>query len=445
MPHAPGASPTVAVLLRCSRTVPPPLHRAWLAVVATALAFPGRAAAQGAVGGRAVDAYSGVAVGSGRVVALGGAYVGIAEGLGGAPVNPASVAHRRRDLGRGWDLDGTLSFFVLDARQDLDNDGARDAGVSGHSHLELGGGFQRGRLGFGLLARSWLATGPRTAAGSAGIQTGDVSLGTGYSSWHDALVLGGSLTITSGAVIQYRPDGKEERRLPYNAATVRLGGLWRPRGQPFRLGGFWDPGARARAGGDAGGFPGATPRSFEFPWTAAVGVSAWAGPNARRYNEPSQRELSQDPELGPGPAWGPGTRPPVLLAAQLDVVGPAHDAVTVTSALGQGSQVQRSGRTASVVPRAGAEWEAVRRWLRIRGGYYLEPSRTGAGPRSHGTFGADVRIPMWPWDLRLGLAGDLAERYRNVGLSLGFWSELGPVPPAEGGAAGSSPEPSSQP
>jgi hypothetical protein len=29
----------------------------------------------------------------------------------------------------------------------------------------------------------------------------------------------------------------------------------------------------------------------------------------------------------------------------------------------------------------------------------------------------------------VGLAGDLAERYQNVGLSLGFFSDLGPVPP----------------
>lgn len=404
-----------------------------IAAAAAALAAPRPAAAQALDAGRPVDAYSGVAVGSGRVVGLGGAYVGVAEGLGGVPVNPAGVAHRRRDLRRGWDVDATLSGFVLDARQDLDNDGSRDAGLSGHTHLELGAGFQRGRFGFGLLARSWLASGPRTAAGSAGIETGDLSLAGGYSGWCDALVLGGSVTIASGAVVQFRPDGKEERRLKYTAGALRLGGLWRPRGQPFRLGAFWDPGARARAEAGASGFPGPRPSSFDFPWTAAAGLSMWAGPNARRYNEPALRELEQHPDLGPGPAWEAGRWAPVLLSLQLDVVGPARDAVTVASALGGGSQVVRSGRRPSVVPRAGAEWAPAPRWFRVRGGYYLEPSRTGAGPRSHGTFGAEVRVPFWPWDLRLGMGGDLAERYRNVGLSLGWWGELGPIPPVTAG------------
>ncbi len=401
---------------------------AWIPLTAAVLAVASRAAAQES--GRTIDAYSALAVGSGRAVGLGGAYVGVAEGLAGASVNPSSVAHRRRDLRRGWDWDGTLSGFVLDARQDLDNDGSRDAGLSGRTHVELGAGFQVGRLGLGLVARSWLANGPWSSAGAAGIETSDVSLCTGWSGWHDALVLGGSLTAASGAVIQYGPDGKEERRVRYRADVVRLGGLWRPRGRAFRVGGFWDPGVRARAEADAGSFPAGTPGSFDFPWTAAVGISAWTGPNARRYNEPAARELLVHPELGPGPDWEQARWAPVLLSAQVDLVGPAHDAITVASGLGDGSQDVPSGRRVSVVPRAGAEWEAMRRWLRIRGGYYLEPSRTGAGPRSHGTFGAEVRIPFWPWDLQLGLTGDLADRYRNVGLSLWLWNELGPVAPA---------------
>jgi hypothetical protein len=401
-----------------------------LRLAALVLALPGLAAAQAFDGSQSIDAASAVATGSGRVVGLGGAYAGVAEGMGGANVNPASVAHRRRDLRRGWDVDGTLSGFVLDARQDLDNDGRTRAGLAGRRHLELGGGLQLGRWGFGVLLRSWLASGARTAEGSAGIETSGVAFPVGCSALHDALVLGASVTAANGAVIQYRPDGGEARRLEYGSTTLRMGALARPRGWPVRLGGFFEPAARARAKGDATAFPATTPRSFTFPWTAGLGASAWVGPNAARYNEPSLRELERSPELGDGPAYEPGAPAPVLLTAQLDVTGPAEHAVTVASALADPAQARASGRHPSLTPRAGVEWEAVR-WLRARGGWYLEASRSGATPRPHGTFGGEVRIPAWPWDLRLGLAGDLAARYRNVGLSLGLWGQLGPVPPPE--------------
>lgn len=409
---------------------PPPGTSASLAAALCCLLWPWAAPAQGFEASQSLDAYTGLATGGGRVVGLGGAFVGVAERLPGASVNPASVAQRRRDLRRGWDLDGAFSGFVLDAHQDLDNDGGRDAGLAGRTHVELGGGLQRGRLGLGLLVRSWLASGARTAEGGAGIETSDVSLAGGWSGWSDALVLGASATVSSGAVIQYRPDGKEERRLSYTGGALRLGALWRPRGAPVRLGAFWDPGARAHAEpGEASSFPAATPSGFAFPWTAAVGLSAWLGPNALRYNEPSLRELEEHPELGGGPPFEEGRRAPVLLSLQLDLVGPTRNAVTVASALRAGGAAQRSGARASLVPRAGLEWELVQRWVRTRAGYYLEPSRTGGSPRSHATFGGEVRIPCWPWDLQLGLTGDLASRYRNAGLSLGFWSALGPVPP----------------
>jgi hypothetical protein len=48
-----------------------------------------------------------------------------------------------------------------------------------------------------------------------------------------------------------------------------------------------------------------------------------------------------------------------------------------------------------------------------------------------------VRVPFPLRDLQLGLGGDLAARFQNVSLSLGFWSSLGPARPAT-----ASPDPS---
>jgi hypothetical protein len=117
----------------------------------------------------------------------------------------------------------------------------------------------------------------------------------------------------------------------------------------------------------------------------------------------------------------------VLLAAQLDVVGPAPGSVAMESALVASPGAAASGANASLVPRAGAEWEAFPERARFRAGAYLEPSRTGASPRPHGTFGVDLRVPFPVRDLQLGLSGDFAARFENVSLSLGFWSSLGPT------------------
>ena len=84
------------------------------------------------------------------------------------------------------------------------------------------------------------------------------------------------------------------------------------------------------------------------------------------------------------------------------------------------------GERASLAIRGGVEWEAWPDVLRVRGGTYFEPSRTGGAYRPHGTFGLDVRVPFWPWDLQVALAGDVARMYTNASLSIGFWSDLGP-------------------
>jgi hypothetical protein len=122
----------------------------------------------------------------------------------------------------------------------------------------------------------------------------------------------------------------------------------------------------------------------------------------------------------------------VLVSGQLDVIGPVRNAVSIESALLSGDAIP-SGRDASFAIRGGAEWEGWPDVLRVRGGTYLEPSRTGAGYRLHGTFGLEVRVPFWPWDLQVALAADAARMYTNSSFSVGFWSDLGPsrtsIPP----------------
>jgi hypothetical protein len=408
----------------------PPRAPALLPALALAAAL--RASPAAAVtydGTQDIDAFSGLAVGSGRIVGLGGAYVGIAEGMSGIPVNPASAAHRRRDLDRAWDWGGSLSISIIDASQDANNDGTSPASQAKVQLAQLGVGGQWGRLGVGVVARSRLATAPPSGGGSSGVETTDVHVATGWSGLRDALVLGAAIASGQGSLVEYDARGAEVRRLKYTSTTLRGGALWRPRGRPFRLGAAFSPAEVARATGDRTTFPG-SPQGFAFPWSVSLGGSVWLGPNAAHLNEPAAYALATHPEWDHAPGWEDTHRQPVLLTAQLDLAGPVKNAVSPESALGDPAAARASGAHPSFVPRLGAEWEGWPDRLRVRAGSYVEPSRTGAAPRAHGTFGAEVRVRVFSWDFQVALSGDVAERYRNVGLSLWLWDRLGAIAPS---------------
>jgi hypothetical protein len=283
---------------------------------------------------------------------------------------------------------------------------------------------QAGRLGAGILGRAWALAAPRPGEGTIEVGTWDAAFSVGWSALRDSLVLGASLTSVRGQV-NLRPPLGPVTTLLYEGSTWRLGALLKPRGRAFRVGLSLDRGGRARPAASRATFPVATAAEVVFPWTLALGASAWLGPNAGRYNEPSPFALARHPEWGEGPRLERSRRRPVLVTAQVDLVGPVRNAVSVESALLTGAEV-RSGEDASVAVRAGVEWEGWPDVLRVRGGSYLEPSRTGGDPRPHGTLGLEVRIPFWPWDLQAGFAADVARMYANASLSLGFWSDLGP-------------------
>jgi hypothetical protein len=390
------------------------------------------ALAAGAVydGSQSLDAYTGVVVSSGRVVGLGGAFVGVGEGVGGATVNPAAVAQRDRHAGDAWALDGIFTWYVPRPDQlgglDLANDGSPDGGLGLSEVLLAGGGLQLGRLGAGVLAQVWTVGVDRSATERVTLSTADVSFAAGWCGWRDALAVGGSATIALGSIGVGPPGSPSRTTLGYTDTVLRVGALWRPRGERFRIGVAWRPPSRATPDGDRSAFPVTTPASFLSPWLVSLGASAWFGPNAGLYNEPPPVERRLHPEWGTGPGWETSRKMPVLLSVQLDLVGPTRGAVSMESALLAPAEAQPSGEKPSMVPRAGVEWEAWPRWARIRGGSYLEPSRTGASPRLHGTFGAEARVPFWPWDLQVGLAGDVASLYQNVSLSIGFWGDYGP-------------------
>ena len=69
----------------------------------------------------------GALLGSTRMVALGGAYVAVAEGADGMSANLAAITQHPPDLQRPWDVDGILSWnnigFGRPGQVDPDNSG----------------------------------------------------------------------------------------------------------------------------------------------------------------------------------------------------------------------------------------------------------------------------------------------------------------------------------
>jgi len=127
-------------------------------------------------------------------------------------------------------------------------------------------------------------------------------------------------------------------------------------------------------------------------------------------------------------------RPRILILADLLLTGSTSDGVGLQSFLRQ--EDVPSGSSVTYQPRLGIEGEPILNRMMTRVGTYIEPSRYQipdgpgflAGARQHFTFGLEVRAfssslfgLVKTKQFTVNLAGDLAPRYQNLGLSLGTW------------------------
>ncbi len=120
----------------------------------------------------------------------------------------------------------------------------------------------------------------------------------------------------------------------------------------------------------------------------------------------------------------------ILVSSSLRVSGPIGDAVGVESFLQR--VVDRSGRRTVASPHLGLESEVIANWLKLRAGFYGEPTRFDnayAAPRMHTTFGFDQRLFNWRFfglheagtTWRIRAAVDVSERYFGWSASFGVW------------------------
>lgn len=412
-------------------------------------------------GDYAIDLFSGPILGDTRVIGLGGAFAGVAEGNVAMPFNTAAVANRPYFSEEWFDWDFAFDFLAPGIFQgesfDHDNNGIPSSGDS--YALVLGLQLQFGAFGVGLygqiLSSDFSEQGPpsRTLQGRVGL----AQLSAAYGLFGHQLILGGGLRVGSFAVAGMLDNQQQDlfSTLSYGA---EVGALWGPHAWPLRVGVAasipFAQGISSECGDDCpkGFF---LPRAASLPWQVRIGASLrllsdrpynrvpiyqvqarkleaerHAGITPADYKRREARQEAEEYKL-PRLGWSIDKMDEtyrsgfyLLISIELVLDGPAEDATDLDGFVAQ--EYRQVGRSVSYSPRLGIESEVWRRRLRLRVGTYWEPSRapdrTG---RMHGTFSFDFRLFDFRLaglrSLRLSSGFDLAPDYSNVAVSLGFW------------------------
>ncbi len=355
-----------------------------------------------------LDLYRGAALGSVRIVGMGGVQLAIAEGSAGTLGNPASPAVRKATSTGWWDWDFHLDAMEAVYASDFDNNGLVDdgrtsrTGTAGLAGMYYGWGTalvvstQRERLADAMGGElSAIATvGKFAVANTFGDETWTVG----------AAVRVGTLSLT-----QLQP------LFSITGTGLEAGALYRPHRDDLRVGATVALPVTGRTVDVAACDPldcegHILPARVAVPWELAAGVAWRFGPT--RWNQFVGGKFRDERSL--------------LVAADLRVIGTVGDGMGL-EAFGR-DQWQRSGRHVSIGANLGAEWEALPGRLRLRGGTYWEPGRISqVSGRPHLTAGVEVgffTFRFW-WNkkyrLRIGITGDFAPRFGNAGLSFGFW------------------------
>jgi hypothetical protein len=378
----------------------------YLLLIATALPTAARAQTT-------LDFFTGNVLGSGAVVGMGGAFIGLGEGADGHLFQPAAFSTRAWHA-RQSHLDYDLSTGSLS--NDDDRAQSEDGtAIIRRRYSQLGFNVKLGAWGYGLhgMARDFVVKTERPGGErQALVRQNYGGLGfaqsRGRGSWHWGTILAATRMSLFKAV--------DKQRVGDALAAIKGGGLlfgwlWTPIAKPYRFGAMMRTPmlATTPTGRIDPGLVDVLPEAISLPGQIGVGGSIQFGPrpfntrlfekNAKPLSTPDRRHL--------------------LLAADLVATAPSRQAYD-TRAFLVGEQVE-SGRSPSLSLRAGAQSEVVANRLIVRGGTYFEPCRrSGCAGRWHATGGMEMRIRAI-WDLRFGVTVDLAKRYQNAGVGLGLW------------------------
>lgn len=416
-----------------------------------------------------IDLFTGPITGPGRVIGMAGAYSAIATGIDGAQFNPAGYAERAEQEidWWEWELTGGISLGGLFSRNDVDNNGTSALATDDAVRVNLGGRLQFAHLGFGLTTTIQDYTLSDDGEKSADISFVTTRAGGAYAFMEGALVLGAGIRSIT---LEVGDPASSKTVVSFQGVGVETGVLWRPMLQRYRIGAAFRSAVDSKP--DVGGMQNTDsagvmraqglvlPSRVHVPWEIQGGFAYLFG--ERRANAPwrhtdeLKRHLKRRIETGTYVApdtYGGAAYPAlpaddpraalktalandreaerrylraqprryILLTADFVLSGPTERGQSVEAFLVQ--RQEASGRKPSYGFRFGGESEFLRDRLKMRAGSYLEPSRTNRSYyRPHATLGADVRMfDLWGWSIRGTLTTDVAPRYFDWGIALGFW------------------------
>jgi hypothetical protein len=348
-----------------------------------------------------LDVRQGPIIGSARQVALGGAYIAVAEGVTALNSNPAGVAFRLERSTEKFDWDWTVGLNDLKSN-DFDNNGVSPPDYKTHRIRSLGLMGQYGPWGIGVLNNSEILS-------LEGLSSGDeyvlsvTTLALGRQFLDRELTVGGGIRATR-TKLQNQPFDATLGKISGTGWDV--GGLWNPQRGPYRFGAVYSSSISSDQSLDNTGGPPVTvnglivPQQVIMPATLGVGMS---------YGVASA-------PFWKGHKW--------MVASDLLFTEASENAVGVESVLAQKVQPVGTHNTASF--RIGSELETMPGRLRLRLGSYYEPSNyEGVDSRTHLTGGFEARMfhtsYLGEYDWSLTYTVDSARDYLNMFVALGFW------------------------
>lgn len=402
-------------------------------VLVTGLAAHARAQeSEESEGPSTIDTVRGTIQGSTRFIGLGGAFVAIAEDTEGVPINPASVAVRLpyswNAFSYGFGVDFSVGTWL--PKNDVYNaPESPDAEQNGTLFGSLAAIVNIRHLGFGLSAEAEQNDVSQRNQGVSEDRTGSfglVHLDAAYGYFDGQLLLGAGLRVVGVSF-----DANEGGSLLTAGAGYKAGFIIKPTGTNFRLGVAIQQPINAELESE----PGEQPTTVHIPWTAAAGLAVQL--SGRELNRPfvtvgdrveqntrGREATDEDEEKAAQELFDEYQEDQtwyLLLTTELAVLQGPRDVP-----LGSDVPIDRP----LLSPRVGLETELIPRWVRARGGSYLELPVTEDGEaRLHGTVGADIKLfpfsvfgLVHPFDWwQFSFAADMAENYLNTGFSVGIW------------------------
>jgi len=407
---------------------------AWILVSGTGTPARAQASAQTATQSQTV-AVRGPVTGSTRRVALGGAFVAVADDTDGIAVNPAAAAVRLPYSWSDWNYDAGIDVAVgawLPKNDFYNQQGAATSEAAEKSTALFGSLallLNYRNLGLGISAE---ALRNDASQGDQGIFTnfaanyGLVHLDLAYGFFDGLLVVGMGPRLVG---VSFLGNSGNSGLLRAAGVGYEAGVIVQPRGQ-YRAGAAIKSALKAKLPGSAG----APDSTVLVPWEVALGFAYQFG--ARPFNSGFQtaKELAQESTTAE-PSKAEITRAEDELYRSYEQTRSWYLRVSSElSVIQGGGPVGLTGVTAMdrpiISPRLGLESEVVPRHFRLRAGSYYEPARiAGTSSRVHGTGGLDVKLFRWNifglldrfdyWQLSLG--ADAARLYLNTSLSIGIW------------------------